>query len=230
MIRVGVGKSALVVQFCKGKFVERFDPTIEDAYRQQAEVDGQAHMVSKTTPRKYKDNAQHTNSNTNTVTKHKHTHTHTHAAIFWSIVLTLLQLEIYDTAGQEEFSSLRDTYIKASEGFLLVYSTTAIRTFQHVRLQTPVVYNHFSINFPQAQKLLTHIHKMKSVDVPVVLIGNKKDMEDQREVPTADASTFASTAGIAFMGERLLFVQQLTCCKVYLLFVDCLLLLFRNLR
>ena len=51
-------------QFCKGKFVERFDPTIEDAYRQQAEVDGEARM-----------------------------------------------LEIYDTAGQEEFSSLRDTYI-----------------------------------------------------------------------------------------------------------------------
>jgi hypothetical protein len=44
--------------------VERFDPTIEDAYRQQAEVDGEARM-----------------------------------------------LEIYDTAGQEEFSSLRDTYI-----------------------------------------------------------------------------------------------------------------------
>lgn len=53
------------MQFCKGKFVERFDPTIEDAYRQQAEVDGEARM-----------------------------------------------LEIYDTAGQEEFSSLRDTYIK----------------------------------------------------------------------------------------------------------------------
>ena len=117
----GVGKSALVVQFCKvtphfsrrvpkpshfffpsffcfpfqGKFVERFDPTIEDAYRQQAEVDGEARM-----------------------------------------------LEIYDTAGQEEFSSLRDTYIKASEGFLLVYSVTSVRTFQH------------------AQKLITHIQKV----------------------------------------------------------------------
>jgi len=41
----GVGKSAIVVQFCKGKFVERFDPTIEDAYRQQAEVDGEARML-----------------------------------------------------------------------------------------------------------------------------------------------------------------------------------------
>ncbi len=38
---------------------------------------------------------------------------------------------------------MRDTYIKASEGFLLVYSVTSVRTFQH------------------AQKLLGHIHKMK---------------------------------------------------------------------
>ncbi len=40
-----MGKSACVVQFCKGKFVERFDPTIEDAYRQQAEVAGEARML-----------------------------------------------------------------------------------------------------------------------------------------------------------------------------------------
>jgi hypothetical protein len=117
--------------------------------------------------------------------------------------------EIYDTAGQEEFSSLRDTYIKgafagkkgerkrlfcslcvgsASEGFLLVYSVTSARTFHH------------------AQKLLTHIQKMKSANIPVraqkkrkrvkvmvrdhkvVLVGNKADMGDQREVTTAEGS------------------------------------------
>jgi small GTP-binding protein len=129
-----VGKSAFVVQFCKGKFVERFDPTIEDAYRQQCDVDGNSVM-----------------------------------------------LEIYDTAGQEEFSSLRDTYIKASEGFLLVYSITAMRTFQH------------------AQKLLSHIQKMKSPDVPLVMIGNKKDMEDQREVKSAEAEQFATSQGVRWV-------------------------------
>merc|ERR1711916_356107 len=130
----GVGKSAIVVQFCKGKFVERFDPTIEDAYRQQAEVDGEARM-----------------------------------------------LEIYDTAGQEEFSSLRDTYIKASEGFLLVYSVTSVRTFQH------------------AQKLMTHVQKMKSAEVPLVLVGNKCDMNDQMEVSREEGIAFASRANITFM-------------------------------
>lgn len=36
----GVGKSALTVQFVQGIFVEKYDPTIEDSYRKQVEVDG----------------------------------------------------------------------------------------------------------------------------------------------------------------------------------------------
>jgi len=82
--------------------------------------------------------------------------------------------------GQEEFSSLRDTYIKASEGFLLVYSVTSVRTFQH------------------AQKLLGHIKKMKNQEVPIVLVGNKSDMADQREVQTDEGSNFASQANLTF--------------------------------
>ena len=41
----GVGKSALTVQFVQGIFVEKYDPTIEDSYRKQAEVDGQQCML-----------------------------------------------------------------------------------------------------------------------------------------------------------------------------------------
>ena len=36
----GVGKSALTVQFVQGLFVESYDPTIEDAYKKQIEVEG----------------------------------------------------------------------------------------------------------------------------------------------------------------------------------------------
>ena len=41
----GVGKSALTVQFVQGIFVEKYDPTIEDSYRKQVEVDGQKCML-----------------------------------------------------------------------------------------------------------------------------------------------------------------------------------------
>ena len=41
----GVGKSALTVQFVQGIYVEKYDPTIEDSYRKQVEVDGQQCML-----------------------------------------------------------------------------------------------------------------------------------------------------------------------------------------
>ena len=41
----GVGKSALTVQFVQGIFVEKYDPTIEDSYRKQVEVDSQQCML-----------------------------------------------------------------------------------------------------------------------------------------------------------------------------------------
>ena len=41
----GVGKSALTIQFIQGNFVEKYDPTIEDSYRKQIEVDGKACML-----------------------------------------------------------------------------------------------------------------------------------------------------------------------------------------
>ena len=38
-------KSALTVQFVQGIFVEKYDPTIEDSYRKQVEIDGQQCMM-----------------------------------------------------------------------------------------------------------------------------------------------------------------------------------------
>jgi len=61
----GVGKSALTVQFVSGCFIEKYDPTIEDFYRKEIEVDNSPCV-----------------------------------------------LEILDTAGTEQFASMRDLYIK----------------------------------------------------------------------------------------------------------------------
>ena len=71
----GVGKSALTVQFVTGTFIEKYDPTIEDFYRKEIEVDSSPSV-----------------------------------------------LEILDTAGTEQFASMRDLYIKNGQGFILVYS------------------------------------------------------------------------------------------------------------
>ncbi|XP_076362244.1 ras-related protein Rap-1b-like isoform X1 [Tachypleus tridentatus] len=114
----GVGKSALTVQFVQGIFVEKYDPTIEDSYRKQVEVDGQQCM-----------------------------------------------LEILDTAGTEQFTAMRDLYMKNGQGFVLVYSITAQSTFNDL------------------QDLREQILRVKDTDdVPMILVGNKCDLEDERVV------------------------------------------------
>ena len=88
----GVGKSALTVQFVQGIFVEKYDPTIEDSYRKQVEVDGQQCM-----------------------------------------------LEILDTAGTEQFTAMRDLYMKNGQGFVLVYSITAQSTFNDLQVRARIL-------------------------------------------------------------------------------------------
>jgi Ras-related protein Rap-2C len=132
----GVGKSALTVQFVSGSFMEKYDPTIEDFYRKEIEVDG-APCV----------------------------------------------LEILDTAGTEQFASMRDLYIKNGQGFVVVYSITSQQTFQDVR------------------HMKDQICRVKSGcdRVPILLVGNKVDMEHQREVSTVEGMALANAWGCPFM-------------------------------
>jgi len=68
-------------------------------------------------------------------------------------------LEILDTAGQEEYTALRDQWIRDGEGFLLVYSIIDRNTFERV------------------EKFRNQILRVKEVDrVPMVLVGNKCDI------------------------------------------------------
>ena len=80
-------------------------------------------------------------------------------------------LDILDTAGQEEYSVMRDQYIRAGEGFLLVYSITSKGSFDELTA------------------LHDKIVMVKDVDedegYPMVIVGNKCDLEDEREVPLA---------------------------------------------
>ncbi|CAH1781205.1 unnamed protein product [Owenia fusiformis] len=131
----GVGKSALTVKFVSGTFMEKYDPTIEDFYRKEIEVD---HAPS--------------------------------------------VLEILDTAGTEQFASMRDLYIKNGQGFVVVYSITSVQTFQDIKT------------------MREQIIRVKGFEkVPIILIGNKCDLEHQREVRHADGLALAQTWGCPFM-------------------------------
>ncbi|CAF1162844.1 unnamed protein product [Rotaria sp. Silwood1] len=71
----------------------------------------------------------------------------------------IAQLEILDSAGQEEFKPMREQYIRVGEGFLLVFSLTDRRSLE------------------ECYKLHRDILRIKDTDnVPMLLIGNKLDI------------------------------------------------------
>lgn len=75
-------------------------------------------------------------------------------------------LEILDTAGTEQFTAMRELYMKTGQGFLLVFSITSASSFWELA------------------ELREQIRRIKEdSNVPMVLIGNKSDLEDDRAVP-----------------------------------------------
>jgi GTPase KRas protein len=74
-------------------------------------------------------------------------------------------LDILDTAGQEEYSAMRDQYMRTGEGFLLVYAITS------------------RASFDETTTFREQILRVKDKEsVPMVLVGNKADLDDERQV------------------------------------------------
>lgn len=74
-------------------------------------------------------------------------------------------LDVLDTAGQEEYSAMREQYMRTGEGFLLVYSINSRQSFEEIT------------TFQQ------QILRVKDKDYfPMVVVGNKCDLENEREV------------------------------------------------
>jgi len=92
-------------------------------------------------------------------------------------------LDIMDTAGQEEYRALRDQYMKSGNGFVLVYSITSLTSFE------------------AASKLRGEILKIKEdyPDIPIMLVGNKCDMESERVVSTQEGKDLAAKYQIGFI-------------------------------
>lgn len=87
-------------------------------------------------------------------------------------------LEILDTAGTEQFTAMRDLYMKNGQGFILVYSITSQATFSDL------------------VELRDQILRVKDTDkVPMVLVGNKCDLEDERIVSKEQGNHLAEQWG-----------------------------------
>ena len=132
----GVGKSAITNRFVRGRWIAKYDPTIEETYQKPVEVEGQ-----------------------------------------------VLQVEILDTAGQDAYSSLRETFMDTGDGFMLVYSITDDQTLE---------------DLTDIREQISRVHG--DPNVPIILVGNKIDMANEsRAVTEMEGQQLASSWGAQFV-------------------------------
>ena len=86
-------------------------------------------------------------------------------------------LNIIDTAGQEEFYALRDQYMRSGDGYIIVFSITSVTSFLEVNA------------------IKEQLNMVLDVDnntlIPIILVGNKCDLEEYRQVQSSDAQRLA---------------------------------------
>ncbi len=85
-------------------------------------------------------------------------------------------VKLWDTAGQERFKALTPNYFRNAEGVVLVYDVTNSESFENLK---------FWIN-----SIKSNLGE-KNIFIPIIIIGNKIDMEDMRDITKEDASKFA---------------------------------------
>lgn len=113
-------------------------------------------------------------------------------------------LEVLDTAGQEEYTALRDQWIRDGEGFVLVYSITSRSSFTRIHKfynQIQRVKEASNAGSPTGPSYLNPQFALPppTGPVPLVLVGNKTDKITERTVSTQEGSALAKEMGCDFV-------------------------------
>ena len=90
------------------------------------------------------------------------------------------KLIFYDTAGQEKFKSVAPNLIKKAHGIIIMYDITNKSSFDSI------------------PDIIKNIKEEKGNDFPMILIGNKIDLEQDREIKKEEGKDLASKNGIEF--------------------------------
>ncbi|KAG7333941.1 hypothetical protein KOW79_002348 [Hemibagrus wyckioides] len=98
-----------------------------------------------------------------------------------NVVNKFVKLQIWDTAGQERFRSVTRSYYRGAAGALLVYDITSRETYNALT------------------NWLTDARMLASQNIVIILCGNKKDLDADREVTFLEASRFAQENELMFL-------------------------------
>lgn len=95
---------------------------------------------------------------------------------------TIIKLHIWDTAGQENYKSIIESYYKGIAAAIIVFDLTSYQSFKNVQYWL----NELSI------------HSNTNIRQPIVLIGNKNDLGNKRQVLALEAETFANENNLLY--------------------------------
>lgn len=93
----------------------------------------------------------------------------------------VIKMQIWDTAGQDRFRTLTSSYYRGAHGIIIVYDVTNRDSFDNVR------------------QWMQEIEKFASENVNKLLVGNKSDLEEQREVTYDEGVELAKKFDIPFL-------------------------------
>ncbi|ODV61652.1 uncharacterized protein ASCRUDRAFT_75636 [Ascoidea rubescens DSM 1968] len=100
----------------------------------------------------------------------------------------LYNLEILDTAGQDEYSMMNDKHLIGIHGYILIYSVTSRSSFELISTIR--------------EKIVDSIIPLSdgdSVDIPFVIVGNKTDLNALRQVPTTEGEELGKKFNCPFI-------------------------------
>eukprot|EP01113_Clastostelium_recurvatum_P010747 TRINITY_DN1539_c0_g1_i1.p1 TRINITY_DN1539_c0_g1~~TRINITY_DN1539_c0_g1_i1.p1 ORF type:complete len:225 (+),score=42.44 TRINITY_DN1539_c0_g1_i1:100-774(+) len=98
--------------------------------------------------------------------------------------------QCWDTAGQERFRAVTSGYYRGAVGAMIVYDITNKTSFKNVT------------------RWLNELREMADPEILIMMVGNKCDLEPQREVPTNEAKAFAEGNKISFLETSALTSQN----------------------
>ena len=93
---------------------------------------------------------------------------------------TKIKVQIWDTAGQERYKSITKTYYKGAKGAFIVYDITKKDSFKNI------------------DKWIQDLREFGEDDAAILIVGNKSDLEESREVTTDEVKKKAEVYKMAY--------------------------------
>ena len=90
------------------------------------------------------------------------------------------EFKILDTAGEEEYQNMLDVWIGQANGFILVFALNDQKSFDDI------------------DNKIKRIEKNEVGHLPIILVGNKCDLKEERKITTQQATEYAKSMGAKY--------------------------------